>query len=988
MPGTIRISFFVVLRMMVGLADGIQAEDRQWYPLGPDGSSIFVRIAVDPTTPQNIYAIGSPLNSTNRLYKSTDGGNGWTQIKAAMNDAPLVINPASPQTIYAGTDKSTDGGNSWSRFAGTGWSPTALAIDSQNPQIVYASTDFYSIDGMSLKPSIFRSTNGGSDWSNVLTIYEKFLSLAIDPLSPQIIYAGTIRTLYKSTDGGASWNLANTGLPTTHIYTLAIDPKNPQTIYAGTSRWGTGTGTPNSGIFRSTNGGVTWNAIDNGLGGSTVRSIVIDPMAPQTIYAAAEGIQNGVFKSTDGGNGWTKVTEGDEYASFLAISPSMPQIIYAAISQFGLQKSMNWGKSWTTINGLPSVNVSTLSINPANPEILYAGDALSGWISQSTNGGRSWERFYSPLNYGAAILTDPKSAQTLYGSDYTYLFKSINGGTNWATVADSGGAVLMRDPKDSRIIYSSMKTSLQSHLFKSTDDGSTWKDLTKEASILAIDPTSTNILYASNPLLLKLYKSTDGGSHWSDLSVGLAECGIYSIAIDPETHAVYIGTRCDGVLKSIDGGKTWSSIYSEYGVDALAIDPGSPRVIYVAANSGRKILKSSNEGTSWSDITPNLPADTLFFNLTMDPSPQHTLYASGNGGVWAYSAKPLDITIEMLVPDAATAGSPSITLAVTGNGFGPDAVVLWNGSALATTYISQSQLMVTVPANLIAVADLIDISVSSAGETSSNFGFAVKPLSPFIDGEFDFNNDGKPDILWRHEATGDNYVWYMDGVTVLGGGNLPTVADQNWKVVGVGDFNDDDKPDILWRNVSGGENYVWYMDGVTVLGGGVLPTVADQNWKVVGVSDFNNDSKPDILWRNVSTGDNYVWYLDGVAVLGGGNLPTVADQNWNIVEVADFNNDGKPDVLWRNVSTGDNYVWYLDGVTVLSGGSMPTVADQNWKIAGVADFNSDGNVDILWRNAATGDNYVWYMDGVTVLGGGNLPMVADQNWTIVPQIYW
>ena len=269
----------------------------------------------------------------------------------------------------------------------------------------------------------------------------------------------------------------------------------------------------------------------------------------------------------------------------------------------------------------------------------------------------------------------------------------MNGGTNWATIADSGGAVLMRDPKNSQTIYASMKASLQSHLFKSTDDGTTWKDLTIEASILAIDPASTNILYASNPLLLKLFKSTDGGSHWSDLSAGLPQCGIYSIAIDPATHAVYIGTRCSGVFESIDGGKTWSSINSESGADALAIDPGTPRVIYVATDSGRKILKTSNEGASWSNITPNLPVDTLLSGLTMDPSPQHILYASGNGGVWAYSAKPLEITVEMIAPYTATAGSPSLTLAVTGNGFGSDAVVLWNRSALATIYISPSQLM-------------------------------------------------------------------------------------------------------------------------------------------------------------------------------------------------------------------------------------------------------------------------------------------------------
>jgi hypothetical protein len=201
------------------------------------------------------------------------------------------------------------------------------------------------------------------------------------------------------------------------------------------------------------------------------------------------------------------------------------------------------------------------------------------------------------------------------------------------------------------------------------------------------------------------------------------------------------------------------------------------------------------------------------------------------------------------------------------------------------------------------------------------------------------------------------------------------------------DFNGDDKPDILWRNAATGDNYVWYLDGVTVPGGGSLPIVEDQNWKVVGVADFNNDGKPDILWRHEATGDNYIWYLDGVTVSGGASLPTVADQNWKVVGVADFNNDNKPDILWRYAATGDNYVWYLDGVTVSGGAGLPMVAEQNWNVVGVGDFNNDNNPDILWRNTGTGDNYVWYLDGVTVLGGGSMPTVADQNWTIVPQIY-
>ncbi len=99
-----------------------------------------------------------------------------------------------------------------------------------------------------------------------------------------------------------------------------------------------------------------------------------------------------------------------------------------------------------------------------------------------------------------------------------------------------------------------------------------------------------------------------------------------------------------------------------------------------------------------------------------------------------------------------------------------------------------------------------------------------------------------------------------------------------------GGFRQGQSTDILWRNTSTGENYIWYLDGVAVVAGAHLPGVVDQSWKIAVVADFNNDGNADILWRNTLTGENYIWYLDGVMVLGGGSMPTVADQNWTIAE--------------------------------------------------------------------------------------------------------
>jgi FtsP/CotA-like multicopper oxidase with cupredoxin domain len=246
------------------------------------------------------------------------------------------------------------------------------------------------------------------------------------------------------------------------------------------------------------------------------------------------------------------------------------------------------------------------------------------------------------------------------------------------------------------------------------------------------------------------------------------------------------------------------------------------------------------------------------------------------------------------------------------------------------------------------------------------------------------NPNAQSELLWRNTSTGDNYIWFMNGVIQAGGASLPTLTDLNWKIVGRGDFNGDGKSDILWRNTATGENYVWYMDGATKMDGASLRTLADLNWAIVGVEDFNGDSKPDILWRKTTTGENYVWYMNGITQTGGASLLTLADLNWNIVGVGDFNGDGKPDIIWRNTATGENYVWYMNGITQTDGASFPALADQNWIIAGVGDFNNDVYRDILWRNISTGEINVWFMYGTTQTGTASItPAPADTNWTIV-----
>src|SRR5437879_833795 len=225
-------------------------------------------------------------------------------------------------------------------------------------------------------------------------------------------------------------------------------------------------------------------------------------------------------------------------------------------------------------------------------------------------------------------------------------------------------------------------------------------------------------------------------------------------------------------------------------------------------------------------------------------------------------------------------------------------------------------------------------------------GTAIKPTEGFIRtvadqswqvaGIGDFDGDGKDDILWRNSTTGENYLYPMNGLSIKPTeGYLRTVADQSWQVAGIGDFDGDGKADILWRNSASGQNYLYPMNGTTIKPSeGFIRSVADPAWQVKGVGDFDGDGKADIVWRNNSSGQNYLYPMDGTTIKPTeAYLRTVADTNWQIVAVGDYDGDGKSDLFWRNSSTGENYLYPMDGALIKSTeGYVRRVADMNWQV--------------------------------------------------------
>jgi subtilisin-like proprotein convertase family protein len=260
----------------------------------------------------------------------------------------------------------------------------------------------------------------------------------------------------------------------------------------------------------------------------------------------------------------------------------------------------------------------------------------------------------------------------------------------------------------------------------------------------------------------------------------------------------------------------------------------------------------------------------------------------------------------------------------------------------------------------------------------------------------DFSRDGQADLLWRHDLSGENVLWYMEGNTLFTGEftNPPVLADVQWKMVGTHDFNGDGRTDILWRHTTSGENVMWFMIKNTLAAGTftVPPALADVNWQMAGTGDFNGDANPDILWRHDISGENVAWFMNGRTLVSGTflNPPSFPDTNWKMVGTGYFDPGVQLDILWWHQGSGQLVVWFMNGITLVGGEltSPAGLADTQWRPVATGDYNADGREDIVWRHQGSGQNVLWYMggaNGTTLLSGEftDPPVFADTQWKIV-----
>ena len=511
-------------------------------------------------------------------------------------------------------------------------------------------------------------------------------------------------------------------------------------------------------------------------------------------------------------------------------------------------------------------------------------------------------------------------------------------------------------------VFVTKLASAGSSLTYSTYLGGTGGD---RATGIAVDSSGNSYVtgYTSSPdfPVKNAYQATLAGE---------AVCNAFIIKLDPSGSGLIFSTYLGG-----SGYDTASGI---------AVDTLGNAYVAGATTSTDFPVKNAYQGT--------LTGDMGAFITKIDPSGSSLMYSTYLGGTSGDSASAIAVDSSGNAYVAGIAQSTDFPVKNAYQGtFGGgtmDAFITKldsSGSNLTySTYIGG-----TSDEGATAIAVDVSGNVYVAGWTGSS-DFPIKNAYQGTFGGGDYNDafiakfiGSMPNIYWRNTSTGQNVVWYMNGASRKSYAYLPTLADQNWKMIGIGDFDNDGATDIVWRNTSTGQNVVWYMNGASRKSYAYLPTLADQNWKMIGIGDFDSDGATDIVWRNTSTGQNVVWYMNGASRKSYAYLPTLADQNWKMIGIGDFDNDGATDIVWRNTSTGQNVVWYMNGASRKSYAYLPTLADQNWKMIGIGDFDSDGATDIVWRNTSTGQNVVWYMNGASRKSYAYLPTLADQNWKMI-----
>ncbi len=577
-----------------------------WRSEGPFVAAV-VDVAVDPASPDTLYA----ATHSGGVWRSDDGGQHWILPGDEMVSRPvewIVVDPGHPATLWAGVDNPGNAGLWRSPDRGKTWAPVRpdkasyildqpIAFAASNPAIIYApSTNLH-----------YRSADGGKTWTSFRVPGQDAYAFAIDPKNPKVVYAGgrgTEHQMRRSTDGGATWKPVGAGLPERSIKLLAIPRERPSTIYVAT-----GFGQ----LYKSDDRGDTWKELDLGLQGTDkLFSLDLDPHDPLTLFA---GTENGLRRSTDGGETWETVGGGlgNWFCKGVAFHPKRKGTVYAGTTGKGFFTSTDGGETFVP---------SSAGLAGGWIERLYAPAGAAGPIFAQMSiglyrqdGPGSWTEIQAPFSPGEpakidGVVFDRQSAKRVYAHDGGRWWRSEDAGRSWqkVDVPEPG----LRDM---------MKGKIAGPDFKG----------------LAQDTGDPKIFYAGGHWSkdmggVAVNRSNNGGKKWEPAGAGITGDVTFLRAAAP--GVVFAATK-DGVFRTADGGKSWSSVRTGE-IKALAVDPAHPERLFVTAKDG--LYRSADSGATWSKATQGIKGDDEVEAVAVSPSGKvfcgtfHGVFVSADGG--------------------------------------------------------------------------------------------------------------------------------------------------------------------------------------------------------------------------------------------------------------------------------------------------------------------------------------------------------------------
>lgn len=632
------------------------------------------------------------LPSSTYAQTASDGADLFGELSARpigpalmsgrIND--MEVHPTNPRIIYTGTA----GGGVWkSNDAGTTFNPIfeehcqsigSVTVDPNNPDnVIWVGTgETWTRNSVSVGCGLFKTTDGGSNWNQMgFENSERIANVIINPKNSEEVYVAVLgalwgdseeRGVFKTTDGGATWSKILYVDKRTGCADLAMDPSNPNILYASMwefrrTGWSFDSGGEKSALYKSTDGGITWNKIHNGFpqGKLGRLGIAVAPSNPDVLYTvieAEENLKKGLYRSDDAGATWNQlnndfgITVRPFYFSRIVVDPKNPDVVVKG----GLTGSISrdGGKTFKNLGNMHS-DIHDIVFDINDSDRMYVG--TDGGVYRSWNGGTTMEIVENlPLSQFYQISLDDAEPYNIYGglqdNGSWYGPSSSIGGIqarDWNSIGGGDGFRVLKHPTKN-IIYSEMQGA-----------ENVWRYDVERKLLKTIQPLQTNgtpkLRFNWNaPMAISahqpdrfymgsqfLHKSDDMGDTWKIISPDLTtndskkqqqkdsgglsmdnsgaenHTTIFTIAESPlDENVIWVGTDDGNVQITKDGGKNWENKSSNitglplntwaYHIEASVHDKGTAYAVFdghTMNDQNTYVYKTTDYGTTWSSIT-------------------------------------------------------------------------------------------------------------------------------------------------------------------------------------------------------------------------------------------------------------------------------------------------------------------------------------------------------------------------------------------------